>query len=68
MPDEEGWLGDQNRLGMPTAVLTHDKVIVARIYESPDGKFLRIVLPELKVLTQLKVDVEHGIIDVRRSP
>lgn len=62
------WEEEQTKLGKPVAVLHdgHNKDMV-KIYLSPDNSTLRIVLNELVVLTQIKIDVEHHIIDFRRK-
>jgi len=43
-------------------------VLVAKIYFSPDRRKVRFVLPTLKNFAQVKIDVDHGLVDFTRSP
>jgi hypothetical protein len=43
---------------------------VLKAYGSADGRKIRVVLPELKGgnFTQVKIDLDHGLIDFTRDP
>lgn len=61
------WSCETTKTGEPMAVLRAKREIVAKIYLSPDGVTLRIVLPELSLLSQLKINVEGKLIDFKRE-
>lgn len=64
------WVEGKGTVGghyLPTATLKDGDQPIAKIYLSPDGKVLRIVLPEFNTLNQLKVDVANHLLDFRRS-
>jgi uncharacterized protein YggU (UPF0235/DUF167 family) len=53
--------------GRPAAVFKDGEKVIAKVYLSPDSSTLRIVLPELAQQEQLKIDIEHRLIDLRRK-
>ena len=54
--------------GRPAAVFKDGEKVIAKVDLSPDSAVLRIVLPELTQQEQLKIDVEHHLVDFRRKP
>ena len=67
--EQTNWQAEKTKHGTPMAVL-HDaeQRDIVKVYLSPDRGTLRIVLSELAVATQVKVDVENHLIDFRRRP
>lgn len=43
-------------------------VLVAKVYFSPDGKKLRVVLPTLSNFAQVKIDIDNHLLDFTRDP
>jgi len=50
----------------PCVEVYEGEQMVARIYSSPDEDKLRFVLPELATIRQVKIDMEHRLIDFTR--
>jgi hypothetical protein len=42
-------------------------VLVAKIYFSPDKRKVRFVLPSLKNFAQVKIDIDHHLVDFTRD-
>ena len=54
--------------GTTSPLFKDGEKVIAKVYLSPDSAVLRIVLPELTQQEQLKIDVEHHLVDFRRKP
>lgn len=67
MNSEPTWEEGATKEGRPKAVLRVGKEIVCTVYLSSDLVVLRIVLAELKVANQLRVDITNRIIDFKRK-
>lgn len=52
--------------GKPKCELLDSGKVIGSVYLSPDGETLRIVLNELRQAEQLKIDVEHRLVDFKR--
>lgn len=62
------WTMEETKEGFPVAALYHDKKLICKAYLSPDLEVLRLVLPEMQLLKQLKIDVSNHLVDFKRNP
>lgn len=63
------WRLETNKEGTPVAILRDRKITVVKVYASPDGRVVRIVLPEFTNAKQCVAEWHGpgGYIDFTRS-
>lgn len=62
----------ETRNGLPLAELRTrnergEEVALVKVYASPEGTRLRIVLPELKSFKQVRIDIDSRLIEFERK-
>jgi len=62
------WHAEKTVHGSPSAVLRDGDKLIAKVYLSPEGDVLRVVLPEMTTAGQVKIDSAHHLIDFKRRP
>lgn len=53
--------------GADVAEFLDGERVVARLYSSPDGKKLRLALPELGNFAQVRIRLEERVVDFERD-
>jgi hypothetical protein len=68
MSNDLNWQEEKTKHGSPVAVLHDGKQRdIVKVYLSPDGNVIRIVLSELVSLAQVTVNAPAKIVDFKRK-